>query len=82
MKEILFVRVNSCSEGDVTELFRIAQIYGVDIIDYDGKTVLLECTQTEKRNNDLIHLLNKRFLNRIRIVRGGSVAAPAVRISD
>lgn len=37
------------------------------IIDYDGTTVLLECTQTE---------------NRTEIVRGGSVAVEAVSISE
>ena len=41
-------------------------------------TVLLECTQTENRNNDLIALLKRKFANRIEIVRGGSVAVEAV----
>lgn len=82
MKEILFVRVNSCSDADVTELFRISNVFGVSIIDYDGTTVLLECTQTENRNDDLISLLSRKFINRIEIVRGGSVAVEAVSISE
>lgn len=82
MKEVLFVRVNSCSDADITELFRISNVFGVSIIDYDGATVLLECTQTENRNNDLISLLNRKFINRIEIVRGGSVAVEAVSISE
>ena len=77
MKEILFVRVNGCSDVDMAELFRISKVFGVAIIDYDGTTVLLECTQTENRNNDLIFLLNRKFINRIEIVRGGSVAVEA-----
>ena len=82
MKEILFVRVNGCSDVDITELFRISKVFGVTIIDYDGTTVLLECTQTENRNDDLIALLQRKFTNRIEIVRGGSVAVEAVSISE
>ena len=82
MKEILFVKVNNCSDNDITELFRISNVFGVSVIDYDGQTVLLECTQTEKKNNDLIVLLKKKFINRIEIVRGGSVAIEAVSVSE
>lgn len=80
-KEILFIRVNSCSEKDKTELFRIVKIFAIDIIDYDFSSVLLECMQTENKNNDLIKLLEKNFLNRIEITRGGSVAVEAIGIS-
>ena len=82
MKEILFVKVNLCSDADITELFRISKVFGVAIIDYDGTTVLLECTQTENRNDNLIALLKKKFANRIETVRGGSVAIDAVSISE
>ena len=82
MKEILFVKVNDCSNEDITELFRISKVCGVTIIDYDGVTVLLESTQTENRNDDLIALLKRKFVNRIEIVRGGSVAVEAVSISE
>ena len=82
MKEILFVKVNHCSDADITELFRISKVFGVSIIDYDGATVLLECIQTENRNDDLIALLKRKFANRIEIVRGGSVAVEAVSMSE
>lgn len=82
MKEILFAKVNGCSDADIAELFRISKVFGVSIIDYDGAAVLLECIQTENRNNDLISLLNGKFRNRTRIVRGGSVAVEAVCISN
>lgn len=81
MKEILFVQVDHCSDGDITELFRISKIFEAAIIDYDGKTVLLECTQTADRNDDLIALLKRKFVSRTRIVRGGSVAVEAVSAS-
>ena len=82
MREILFVRVNGCSDSDITELFRISNVFDVPIIDYDSTTVLLECIQTENWNNDLISLLSRKFSNRIAIVRGGSVAVEAVSISE
>ncbi len=78
MKEILFIKVSSCSEEDKTEIFRISEVFGVPVIDYDGTAVILECTQTEKDNDHLIALLKKNFVNRIEIVRGGSVAIEAV----
>lgn len=82
MREILFVKVNGCSDSDITELFRISNVFDVPIIDYDSTTVLLECIQTENWNNDLISLLSRKFSNRIEIVRGGSVAVEAVSISE
>ena len=82
MREILFVRVNGCSDSDITELFRTSNVFDVPIIDYDSTTVLLECIQTENWNNDLISLLSRKFSNRIEIVRGGSVAVEAVSISE
>lgn len=78
MKEILFVKVSGCSEKDIKELFRISEVFDVAIIDYDGTTVLLECTRTENKNDDMIRLLKKRFAGQIEIVRGGSVAIEAI----
>lgn len=82
MKEILFVKVKHCSDGDITELFRISKVFGAVVIDYDGDTVLLECTHTEKQNDDLIVLLKRKFANRIELVRGGSVAVESVSMSE
>ena len=82
MKEILFIKVIHCSDADITELFRISKVFEAAIIDYDGDTVLLECTQTENRNDDLIALLKRKFANRIEIVKGGSVAVEAVSFSE
>lgn len=82
MKEILFVKISHCSEADKTEAFRIAQVFDLKVIDYSKKTLLLECVQTEERNNDIIRLLRKTFINRIEVVRGGSVAVEAISMSD
>lgn len=77
-KEILFVKVYRCTEKEIMELFRISKVFGVTVTDYDGNSVLLECTQTESRNEDLIDVIGKKFRNRIEIARGGSVAIEAV----
>lgn len=82
MKEILFVKVSSCSEKDKEEIFRIAQVFDLKIVDYNKKTVLLECVQTETKNNDIVRLLNETFINRIEVVRGGGVAIEAITLTD
>lgn len=82
MKEILFVQINNCSDKDKTEICRIAKTFLVSVIDYNFSSILLECTQTENRNNALIDLLKKQFANRIEITRGGSVAVEAIGIPE
>jgi len=81
MKELLFVKVRKCSKGDLDELFRIAEVFGVSIIDYDKESVLMECVQTESKNNALITLLSSDFQS-IEVVRGGSVAIESISITE
>jgi len=75
-------------EGSYLELMKdYTDLSGVGlsetiVIDYDGSTVLLECTKTGKNNDDFIALLKRRYVNRIEIARGGSVAVEAVRMSE
>ena len=76
------VKINHCSDADITELFRISKVFGITIIDYDGSTVHLEYMQTENKNDDLIILLKRKFVNRIEITRGGSIAVVSVSISE
>ncbi|MDE7233247.1 MAG: acetolactate synthase small subunit [Lachnospiraceae bacterium] len=79
-KELMFVKVNGCSEKEVEELFRISQIFHTTVIDYDREAVLIESVKTENQNNELIALLGKCFANRIEITRGGSVAVEALSV--
>jgi acetolactate synthase-1/3 small subunit len=81
-KEILFVKVNSCSNEDKDEVFRIANAFGYKITDYNKTTILVECLQTEDKNDDAIRLFKESFPNRIEVVRGGSVAVEAISISE
>ena len=82
MKEILFVKVKGCTKSDREEVFRIAQVFGIQVTDYGKSNILLESTQTEARNNDIINLLNQAFSGRIEVVRGGSVAVEAISMQD
>ncbi len=82
MKEILFVKVKGCNQSDREEVFRIAQVFGIQVTDYGKNSILLESTQTEARNNDIIRLLNEDFSGRIEVVRGGSVAVEAISMQD
>lgn len=77
-KELLYIKVSECSEKDKSEIFRIAQAFSLDIIDYDRKQVMVQCVKTERANDDMIALFHKTFINRIEVVRGGSVAIEAI----
>ncbi|MGN0368996.1 MAG: acetolactate synthase small subunit [Butyrivibrio sp.] len=82
MKELMFVKINSCTEKDKSEAFRIAQVYGLKVQDCNKNTVLFECTQTEDKNNSLLALLRECFGYRLEVVRGGAVAIEAVSYSE
>ena len=82
MKELMFVRVNNCSNEDMATLTYMRDVFSAKMIDYDTTAVLFECVQTEDRNNDFIRLVQSTFPNRIEIVRGGSVAIEAISISN
>ena len=82
MKELMFVRVNNCSNEDIAKLTYMRDVFSAKMIDYDTTAVLFECVQTEDRNNDFIRLMQSTFPNRIEIVRGGSVAIEAISISN
>ncbi len=80
MKELMFAKVKKCSEEDKAEVFRIADVFGVQVADIGVDSILLECKQTEKHNNELINLLKTRF-QQVEIVRGGAVAIESVSTS-
>ena len=79
-KELLYIKVSSCSEKDKAEVFRIAQVFHVETADIGVDSVLLECKLTERRNNELIELLKQRFQS-VEIVRGGAVAIESIATS-
>jgi acetolactate synthase-1/3 small subunit len=73
-KEILFIKINSISEQDKKELYRLAEVYPFRVIDYDKNRAIVQAVQSEAKNNDIINLMQRFFLNRIEVVRGGTVA--------
>ncbi len=77
MKEILYVKVLNITPEEKAELFQIAQVFTVDVVDIGADSVLLECKLKERKNNELIALLKSRF-KRINVVRGGAVAIEAI----
>lgn len=82
MKELMFIKISSCTEQDMIELTHIIAVFGIKLIDYDANSAIIECVQTENKNNDLVKLLEKIFSNRFSIVRGGSVAIEAISLSE
>ena len=64
---------------DFSEIFRIVNSFDhLEIADYGKKSVIVRYVETEGKVNDIIDLFNKTFINRIEVVRGGSVAIEAV----
>ena len=80
MKEILFAKVLGISAEEKAEVFRIAQVFQVEVTDIGSDSALLECKLTERRNNELIALLRSKF-RRIEVVRGGAVAIESISTS-
>lgn len=80
MKELMYAKIKNINDTDKAEAFRIADVFDVDPIDIGENSVLLQCTLTEHRNNELIALLNSRFKT-VEIVRGGSVAIESISTS-
>lgn len=77
-KELMYISVSDCSEQDMTELYRIADVSGIKLIDYTPGAALAESLQTEERNDQLAATLKRLFPNRIQITRGGSVAVESI----
>ena len=77
-KELVFIRINACSEMDQAEISRLGQVYGYRIVDYGKDTALLEGVQTEEKNDEFIRRLEGFFCNRLEIARGGSVAVERI----
>ena len=77
--ELVYIKINSCTEKDKNEIFRIVNSFDhLEIADYGKKSVIVRYVETEGKVNDIIDLFNKTFINRIEVVRGGSVAIEAV----
>lgn len=81
-KELVYIKVNYCTEKDKVEIFRLAEIYKFKVIDYNKASIIIEWIETESKINDLIKIFEENFLNRIEVARGGSVAIEAIGIAN
>ena len=77
MKEILYAKVMDVDSAQISEIFQIAQVFNVEVVDISEDSVILESKLTEHRNNELISLLKAKFKH-ISVVRGGAVAIESV----
>lgn len=77
-KELVFFKIINCNDIEINELFKFAQIFSLSVVDYNFSSVILECVQSEDKNNSIIKLLNEKFSGRIEVVRGGSVAIESI----
>ena len=82
MKEILYIKAYSLTDKDKTEIFRLAQVYNLKILDYNKNSVIIEWTEIESKIDEMIEMFKSTFLNRVEVVRGGSVAIEAIGISS
>lgn len=80
MKELMFAKLKKINDADKAEAFRIADIFSIQVVDIGPDSVLLECKLTERKNNELINVLQARFQN-VEIVRGGAVAIESIGTS-
>lgn len=81
IKELLFLKVKGCDRTMKEELYRIAQVFEVSIVDYGKDTMLFECLQTEGKNNELIRVITEQW-HQVEVVRGGGVAIEAISITE
>ncbi len=81
MKEILFIKIKNCTKEEKIEIFQIAEVFKVSVTDYGTDSILLECVQTETKNDALINLITGQF-KQIEVVRGGSVAIESISMTD
>ncbi len=77
-KEIMFLKIGSCTEQDKNEIMRFAFVHHIKVVDFNKTTVIIECIKTEDENNKIRNLLCETFHNTIEIVRGGSVAIESI----
>lgn len=82
LREVLLLKVRGCSDSEKAEIFRIAEIYGLTVLDCNKKNLLVESVHTEAKNNSLIELFQNMFSGRIEVVRGGSVGIEAISVQD
>ena len=78
-REIMYLRVIQCAPEEKNEVFRLAEVYKLRMVDYGSQDVILESVKKEDKNSFLLEVFSDCFPNRIEAVRGGSVAMEGIR---
>lgn len=78
-REIMYLKVNHCNETDKAEIFHLAEVYKLRVVDYCGGDMILESVKKEDKNSFTITVFAGRFPGRVEVVRGGSVAMEGLR---
>ena len=81
-KELLFIKVKNCSAEDKQDIFQMAQVFEMDVVDIGRKSVLLQCVHTEKRVDRLIEIFSNQYPNNIIVVRSDAVAIGSINITE
>ena len=80
--QLLFIKVKNCSAQDKTDIFQMAQVFDMDVVDIGRKSVILQCVHTEKKVDRLIDVFAKQYPNNIVVVRSGSVSIESINVED
>lgn len=80
-KEVMFIKIFNVSNTDRAEIFQMAEAFKFQVKDMDKKSVLIEATRTEAKNDSILRAINERFKN-IEVVRGGPVAIESISMQD
>ena len=82
MKEILFIKINNCTDRDKNDIFHLAETFKFEVVDYDKTTLLIESVKNEDKNDHILNLMKKCFGSRIEVVRGGNVAIQSISMPE
>ena len=76
------IKVKNCSAEDKQDIFQMAQVFEMDVVDIGRKSVLLQCVHTEKRVDRLIEIFSNQYPNNIIVVRSDAVAIGSINITE
>lgn len=80
-KEVMFIKIFGVTDRDRIEIFQMAEAFQFRVKDMDKKSVLIEATRTEAKNDSILRAVYERFKN-IEVVRGGPVAIESISMQD
>lgn len=77
-KELVFIKISGCSQNEIEDIFRFAEVFEISVSDYCFSGVILQCVHTCDKNDRVVDILCKKYPGRTEVVRGGSVVIESV----